>query len=282
MYNAKTKSNVRIFQKDTIQFCITLYHISLHRIVLHCRMGSQTETSVLAPGAVRGEARWKNTSFSNAMQCNAMQCNAMQCNAMQCCHDDAANIWSLQPSSPFDPHIIVLSDILIPLSFFACGNSILMLPIFELCLHLSSNLIWFCLTTSWLVAETFIWLAGWVLGGLALLEGTHRREFLRENMNGGAPLFQLSLQPLIQHEAKPERGHAGTQVNPLECQKKEASMWLISWYPDMQRDSLKHPVLNHLDQFWRSCETDQCNSGFFKMVSREIWENDSWVSDLWP
>ena len=72
------------------------------------------------------------------------------------------------------------------------------------------------------LVETFIWLVGWV-GGLCDLERTHRREFLPENMNGGAPLFQLSLlRVLIQREAGQNRSyHAGTEVNPLECQKKE-------------------------------------------------------------
>ena len=69
-----------------------------------------------------------------------------------------------------------------------------------------------------------IHLAGWVgtVGGRCDLERTHRREFLPENMNGGAPLFQLSLlRVLIQREAGQNRSyHAGTEVNPLECQKK--------------------------------------------------------------
>ena len=71
------------------------------------------------------------------------------------------------------------------------------------------------------LVETFIWLVGRV-GGRCDLERTHRREFLPENMNGGAPLFQLSLlRVLIQREAGQNRSyHAGTEVNPLEWQKK--------------------------------------------------------------
>ena len=89
---------------------------------------------------------------------------------------------------------------------------------------MNGDVYWTFTVAFWLVAETFIWQFGWV-GGLGWFEGTHRREFLRENMNGGRSTVP-AITPAPPHSTrgrtKPEREHAETQVNPLEWQQKEA------------------------------------------------------------
>ena len=68
--------------------------------------------------------------------------------------------------------------------------------------------------------------------------GTHRVEFLLENMNGASPLFQLSLLlPLIQSADGQNPGdHAGTRVFPLVWQKKD-----LLFGVDMQNIQFKLP-----------------------------------------
>ena len=73
------------------------------------------------------------------------------------------------------------------------------------------------------LGHSFGWMVGWVGGWSWYWVGTHRVEFLLENMNGASPLFQLSLLlPLIQSADGQNPGdHAGTRVFPLVWQKKD-------------------------------------------------------------
>ena len=89
--------------------------------------------------------------------------------------------------------------------------------------------------------HSFGWMVGWVGGWSWYWVGTHRVEFLLENMNGASPLFQLSLLlPLIQSADGQNPGdHAGTRVFPLVWQKKE-----LLYGVDMQNIQFKLPSIS--------------------------------------
>ena len=76
----------------------------------------------------------------------------------------------------------------------------------------------------------FGWVDGW-LGGLGTWKGTHRREFLLENMNGGrstvqaiTPLYWVLIGPFVDDFW-------------LVGETFIWSLWLVGWSCDLERDT---------------------------------------------